>query len=377
VVDLMYDGQRADAWSVGVILFILVAGFPPFESSDSTSKWFCYLLEHGHAAFFDLHRRFGAAFSPQLQDLLTRLLQVDPSSRLRVEMILQHPWLAGAQLSPQALQLEMQGRLHTLRSPRAVREAARQAQARAEQQAQQAQLQQQQQRLDQQHNAVTGNLQCSASSSEERGAMQPPPLAPPSLAAASLHLAAPRPRRGRIEDRSPTTLPPRSSQHSPPRWQEERKEQVATSASPLAAFAFHSRAVLQPAPCRSLTVRSSSEAATAEAKPPLPVYDPELTLPALTPLFSRLPAAELQQKLRTLLLLNCFSTASDDKQRSITASIGTPSGLVRLRLQLWREVGEQENGSIRIEFRRLEGDSAQCRQLFADLLLQMDDIVDC
>ena len=376
VVDRVYNGKLADAWSVGVILFVMVGGGPPFERADCTCRWYSLLLRHeGHARFFALHRTFGSVFSPELQDLLTQLLQFDPGSRLSVERMQQHPWLAGEQLAPQALQLEMQSRLQTLRNPRAVREAVRQAQARTQQQAQQALQQQHQQGLDERRpNAVAGHLQAALSSSEQEreAAMQPLPVVPPSLGVTALPPAA-RSRRSGAEGVSPSSLLLREGYHSPPDWQEERKVQAMTS-SPVAA-AIRPRAALQPAPSGSLTAHSPMETETAAVDSSLPVFDPEQTQPALTPLFSRLSAAELQERLRLLLLLNHFRTVSDDKQRSITAGIETPSGPVRLRLQLWRDDGEQGNGCIRIEMRRLEGDSAQCRQIFADLLLQMDDIV--
>ena len=377
VVDQVYDGQLADAWSIGVILFLMVAGGPPFERADCTCGWYSILLRReGHAGFFALHRKFGSVFSPELQDLLTQLLQFDPGSRLSVERMQQHPWLAGEQLSPRALQLEMQGRLQTLRNPRAVREAVRQAQALTQQQEQQAQQQQQQQhRLDErQARAVAGHLQAALSSSEQEreAAMQPLPVVPPSLGVTALPSAA-RSRRSGAEGVSPSSLLLREGYHSSPDWQEERKVQAMTS-SPVTA-AIRPRAALQPAPSLPLTAHSPVETETAAVDSSLPVFDPEQTQPATTPLFSRLSAAELQERLRLLLLLNHFRPVSDDKQRSITAGIDTPSGPVRLRLQLWRDDGEQGNGRIRIEMRRLEGDNAQCRQIFADLLLQMDDMV--
>jgi serine/threonine protein kinase len=304
-----YDGMLADCWSVGVVLFMLAAGHPPYAQGSVSDPLFRLLHSADFAAFWAYHRQFGFAVSEQLQELLTGLLQVNPDCRLSMAKASEHPWLQGEKLSPQSLQKVMAGRQQSMRNPQVVRDAAQQAHAR---------LEQQQQRLSE--DAGAEELEpCDSCSPQQRdvdsGLVQPPPLLAPTLGVVPLPRAA--------------------------------------------------------APRRAVSVLSSS--ATVEIL--LPVYDPERTVATTTTLFSRLPVGQLKKELMTLLLLNHFLTTSDDEQRSLIASITTPSGLVRMRLQLWREEGGEQHGRVRIEFRRLQGDSAQFRQLFADLVLQMEDII--
>lgn len=45
-----YDGAKADLWSCGVILFVLMAGYLPFEDSNLMA-----LYKKVHLVFHDIH----------------------------------------------------------------------------------------------------------------------------------------------------------------------------------------------------------------------------------------------------------------------------------------------------------------------------------
>lgn len=64
-----YDGVAADIFSSGVILFIILAGFPPFQSAISSDWWFHKLMTNQHALFWEAHCRT-AFFSQSAKDLL-------------------------------------------------------------------------------------------------------------------------------------------------------------------------------------------------------------------------------------------------------------------------------------------------------------------
>nr|AGT16302.1 kinase [Saccharum hybrid cultivar R570]AGT17384.1 hypothetical protein SHCRBa_176_L06_R_60 [Saccharum hybrid cultivar R570] len=61
-----YDGTKADLWSSGVILFVLVAGYLPFHDPN--------LIEKISKAEYKCPR----SFSGELKDLLFRMLDPDP-----------------------------------------------------------------------------------------------------------------------------------------------------------------------------------------------------------------------------------------------------------------------------------------------------------
>ena len=104
-----YSGTAADIFSSGVILFIILAGFPPFQSAVPTDWWFHKLLTNQQNLFWDAHCRT-AYFSPQAKDLLMKMLAPNPDQRITLEEIKKHPWSNGIVLNPAVLSTEMKRR---------------------------------------------------------------------------------------------------------------------------------------------------------------------------------------------------------------------------------------------------------------------------
>ncbi|GAV05205.1 hypothetical protein RvY_15373 [Ramazzottius varieornatus] len=80
------SGVALDMWSLGVTLYALVTGSVPFHGDN------VFLL---HKSIKKDEVAFPAQLplSDELKDIIGRLLQKDPSERLRIKGIRQHPWL--------------------------------------------------------------------------------------------------------------------------------------------------------------------------------------------------------------------------------------------------------------------------------------------
>ncbi|KAH7298814.1 hypothetical protein KP509_25G059800 [Ceratopteris richardii] len=83
IVDRGYDGAKADIWSCGVILFVLLAGYLPFTDSNLVN-----LYKKIYKADFTCP----AWFSPGAKKLIMRILTPNPKHRIDVPQILQDSW---------------------------------------------------------------------------------------------------------------------------------------------------------------------------------------------------------------------------------------------------------------------------------------------
>lgn len=76
-----YMGNAVDLFAIGIILFILYAGHPPFSSANPESDPHYKLLCEGKAdLFWKNHARTKAThfFSEEFKDLITNMLQPEP-----------------------------------------------------------------------------------------------------------------------------------------------------------------------------------------------------------------------------------------------------------------------------------------------------------
>ncbi|KAI6778943.1 serine/threonine-protein kinase-like protein [Emericellopsis cladophorae] len=77
-----YRGDRADIWSMGVILFAMLAASLPFDDPDMRT-----MMEKAKRGHYQMPNHF----SLEAQDLVSRMLQVNPERRITLAEIWRHP----------------------------------------------------------------------------------------------------------------------------------------------------------------------------------------------------------------------------------------------------------------------------------------------
>lgn len=81
-------GLKADTWSLGVILYILLCGYPPFNAKNQKSLF--KLIKRGLYQFHDSH---WTHVSEGAKEMIAHLLLVDPEQRLSASDALRTKWM--------------------------------------------------------------------------------------------------------------------------------------------------------------------------------------------------------------------------------------------------------------------------------------------
>lgn len=98
-----YNGFKADVWSSGVILFVMCAGYLPFHDAH-VNKLFAKISKADYTMC--------PTFTDQLKDLIGKMLDPNPDTRITLEQLVNHSWF-----TPGVDQAKLQDVLSTQPTP--------------------------------------------------------------------------------------------------------------------------------------------------------------------------------------------------------------------------------------------------------------------
>jgi len=92
-----FDGFAIDLWAAGVILYIMLTGFPPYDQASVTDQRF-ELIVNGR--LMEQLRNWDIYLSDEAGDLMQNMLLLRPRDRLSLAQIMAHPWVANGPVEP-------------------------------------------------------------------------------------------------------------------------------------------------------------------------------------------------------------------------------------------------------------------------------------
>eukprot|EP01041_Mallomonas_annulata_P001912 gene1912-3711_t len=81
-------GAPVDMWSIGVITYILLGGYPPFQDDNQRN-----LFKKIKKVQYEFHTEYWSAVSEEAKDLIKKLLTLKPEERLTADQALKHSWV--------------------------------------------------------------------------------------------------------------------------------------------------------------------------------------------------------------------------------------------------------------------------------------------
>eukprot|EP01118_Nematostelium_gracile_P005289 TRINITY_DN165_c0_g2_i1.p1 TRINITY_DN165_c0_g2~~TRINITY_DN165_c0_g2_i1.p1 ORF type:complete len:302 (+),score=81.58 TRINITY_DN165_c0_g2_i1:41-946(+) len=97
-------GKEVDLWSIGVITYFLLAGFPPFMGELPV------MIDQILKADFQFGEKYWGNISRYAKNFVAKLLVVDPDQRMTAEQALNHDWILGLETSSSQPSISMKSK---------------------------------------------------------------------------------------------------------------------------------------------------------------------------------------------------------------------------------------------------------------------------
>lgn len=92
-----YDGRQTDTWALGVVLFAIITGELPFmEEIEGKRRAYLMKVAKGQYTWPEQGTEGARLATPELKELVHRLLTREPEKRARVEDIWRSDWMQGS-----------------------------------------------------------------------------------------------------------------------------------------------------------------------------------------------------------------------------------------------------------------------------------------
>jgi serine/threonine protein kinase len=85
-----FDGFAIDLWAAGVILYIMLTGFPPYDQASRTDQRFELIVS---GRLMEQLRNWDIILTDEAGDLMQKMLRYQPKDRLTLAEVMSHPWV--------------------------------------------------------------------------------------------------------------------------------------------------------------------------------------------------------------------------------------------------------------------------------------------